>query len=126
MEIGPAKVTGYVAIDAGNSAYDVDIGKPYKELTVGQRETAPTGLVDSKPILESLLQAKAEGKSISWVSIAAPPADKANGEAADIGFMISNASYLLNNNGVPRDRITSVTVDPEVGSKTLRVRGYVQ
>lgn len=126
MAVGPAKMAGYVPIDADNTAYDVDIGKPFKELTVKQRETAPTGLVDQKPILESLQQAKTEGKSVSWVSIAAPVSNDADGEAADIGFMISNVSYLLNNNGISRDHITSVIGDPDVGNETLRIRFYAQ
>jgi hypothetical protein len=118
-----APTIGYVGIDANNSSWDINVGRPFKEFFIKAREGAPDGLVEREPIDAATQASAATGASISWVSIAAAP------EGEDTRFdgqlMISNAAFLFENSGIPQDRISAVRDDPTVPNSQLRVRIYI-
>ncbi len=118
-------VDGFLPIDTSNTSYSLELGSTYAEVNVSQANGAPRGLADITPVAEAIGRARAEAKQISWISIATPVTEDEISEAT-FDFLVSSIFKQLEDLGVDRAKMTSVSQVPELDVVAARVRVLVQ
>jgi uncharacterized caspase-like protein len=98
----------------------IDLGQSLEELRVPARGQFPY-LAESAPVRDAIAGLRNAGKTVTWVSIAAPPvAEKA--KLAEQQARIIHVNYLLKQAGIDARRITTVRQAADVAGEDLRLR----
>jgi hypothetical protein len=102
----------------------VELGRPLREIVVPPRPTGIRDLVDPGPLKATMAALKADGKTVTWVSIAtAPTADRQEMDARAARRI--HVEYLLKRAGVDGKRITEdATADVSGAGVRVRFFGY--
>jgi hypothetical protein len=117
--------TLFVPISARTPRAPLELGHSLRELAVPPQGGALLDLVDPGPLTAALVNLRAAGKIVSWVSLASgPSADEETRDALE--GRLAHVRYLFTRHGIDRRRVTSVSGAADVPPGWIRVRifGY--
>jgi hypothetical protein len=102
----------------------IDVGQPLLERTAPIPGSAPLAMVDPAFVRQAVADARGQGRSISWVSISTPLAEKRSDTSLFL-LRAQQAASLLVQQGVPRQQITIVEAGAR-GEANIRLRFFGQ
>lgn len=105
----------------------LELGQSLREVTVPGIQKGLEDLVDPMPIVASIAALRSTNRRITWVSIAAGRG-KDQEEDDTLAARVIHAEYILTQNGIPRERITTVQGERKIKGDKIRVRffGYTK
>lgn len=124
----------YFKLEPGGTPEVLELGHSVKEILVPPRPGSLPELVDPVPIKAAIVELKAQGWKITWISLStAPTADEAEQETRSA--RMANAEYILKHSDVPLfvskgtnseigDRITSVSGREDLSGNSVRIRFF--
>ena len=107
----------------------LELGRSVKEIVVPPRPDGLPELVDPKPIRAALEELRRQGWQVTWVSLAAAPADAEGEREQELQrnrrlMRLMNAEHILKRAGVEGKRITSVAGRDDFSGDGVRVRFF--
>jgi hypothetical protein len=107
----------------------LDLGKPLLEIQAPPRSDRFPDLIDPKVITDAIATLKAQGRSITWVSLATASVESVDGSANDRLALVrtgelSHAEYVLKHSGIDGKRITALTGVSDLHEAGVRVRFF--
>jgi hypothetical protein len=108
---------------ADKSRAPIELGRALLEIVAPPRATGVRDLVEPGGIDSAITALKAAGRTITWVSIAAAPADDRK-EADARAARLTHVEYLLKQAGIDGRRITAVANADDVSGNGVRLRFF--
>ena len=107
----------------------LELGQSVREIVVPPRPDGLPGLVAPEPIREAVEEMRRQGWKITWVSLAAAPADAEGERERELQrshrlVMLMNAEHILKRAGIEGTRITSVAGREDFSGDGVRVRFF--
>jgi hypothetical protein len=113
----------FIPLDAARDGpKTLDVGKPVLQRTVPPPASGPLAMVDPEFVKQAVADIRRQGNSISWVSIATPPARQPSDNALYV-LRAQQAVGLLVQQDVSRQRITIVE-GSATGEPNIRLRFF--
>lgn len=117
----------FVRVESPAELTVVRPGNALKEIMAPPRPDSIPDLVDPVPITEALAELKAQGWTVTWVSLAtaaAPPGDEKRLQDALRAMRLANAEHILKNAGIKSVSITSVSGTKDFSGDGVRIRFF--
>ncbi|NMG00886.1 caspase family protein [Aromatoleum toluolicum] len=111
-----------VRAKVGNAA-PIELGRSLREIVVRPQASGIPDLVESRPIGEAISTLKAEGRTVTWISIATAAASSSK-EADARTMRRFHVEYLLKQFGIDGRRITAVANAADFSDDGVRVRFF--
>lgn len=113
--------TAYIPLSGNTVVKTTNIGKPLKEIVIGGVRGSIEGRVDTAPATEGLQELRSAGRSVAWISISTPKADDQSAREL-FTLRVADLIHALDEQGVPRQRISVAGEDSELPHDQIRMR----